>query len=126
MASSDYRLCDVCDGKVFYDSNLNYENGISTWNTNPPFRITGEEQFNDPEILHKAGTRLDSLGDWAVICTECAKTHKTIVEPIGSAKTTKLIIEECLQITLDYKNDDHYNGWMDFRDEIRKHFGIED
>lgn len=37
----------------------------------------------------------------------------------------ELLIEECLQITLDYKNDDHYNGWMDFRDEIRKHFGVE-
>lgn len=25
MAMSDYRLCDVCDGKAFYDLNLNYE-----------------------------------------------------------------------------------------------------
>lgn len=37
-----------------------------------------------------------------------------------------LLIQECTDLTLDYKNDDHYNGWLDFRDEIRKHFGIEE
>jgi len=36
-----------------------------------------------------------------------------------------LLIQECTALTLDYKNDDHYNGWLDFRDEIRRHFGIE-
>lgn len=36
-----------------------------------------------------------------------------------------LIIERCVELTLDYKNEDHYNGWLDYRDEIKKHFGIE-
>lgn len=40
-------------------------------------------------------------------------------------KFAKLIIEECSELTLDYKNDQHYNGWLDYRDEIKKHFGIQ-
>jgi hypothetical protein len=38
----------------------------------------------------------------------------------------KLVIEECSELTLDYKSDDHYNGWLDYRTEIRKHFGIKE
>lgn len=40
-------------------------------------------------------------------------------------KFARLIIEECTSITLDYKNDQHYQGWLDYRDEIKKHFEIE-
>ena len=78
MASSDYRLCDVCESKAFYDSNLNYE-----WSKDDaPFRFAGKEQFDNPELNQKYGMRLDYVGDWAVICSDCAKTHKTIVVPI--------------------------------------------
>ena len=28
--------------------------------------------------------------------------------------------ERILDMTLDYKNDDHYQGWLDFRDECAK------
>lgn len=56
MAAADYRLCDVCAGKVFYDANLNYDYD----------RESGEY-------------KLDYLGDWAVICDDCAKTHKCVV-----------------------------------------------
>lgn len=56
MALADYRLCDVCDHKVFYDANLNYER-------------TRESPFY----------KLDYLGDWAVICEDCAKTYKCVV-----------------------------------------------
>ena len=82
MAAADYRLCDVCDGKVFYDANLNYERGReSEWAKRlPPYRVAGKEQGSaeyDDYFL-----RLDHLGDWAVICSACAKTHKTIVVPI--------------------------------------------
>jgi len=82
MAAADYRLCDVCDGKVFYDANLNYERGgDDEWaKRKAPFRWAGEDQGkpeNDDWLL-----RLDFLGDWAVICSACAKTHKTIVVPI--------------------------------------------
>lgn len=40
-------------------------------------------------------------------------------------KFAELIIQECAELTLDYKNDDHYNGWLDYRDKIRQHFGVE-
>lgn len=37
-------------------------------------------------------------------------------------KFTQLVINECAELTLDYKNDQHYNGWIEYRDHIRKHF----
>jgi len=82
MAAADYRLCDVCGSKVFYDANLNYARGSDDeWaKRRAPFRWAGEEQGkpeHDDWLL-----RLDHLGDWAVICNDCAKTHKTIVVPI--------------------------------------------
>lgn len=40
-------------------------------------------------------------------------------------KFAELIVKECAELTLDYKNDEHYNGWLDYRDEIKKHFGVE-
>lgn len=83
MAMSDYRLCDVCEGKAFYDSNLNYGCGTDQWyRDDPPFRFAGKDQYNNPDLNQKHGTRLDYLGDWAVICHDCAKTYKTIVVPI--------------------------------------------
>jgi hypothetical protein len=82
MAAADYRLCDVCDNKVFYDSNLNYVWGRDEYNAHiAPFRTNGEAT-DYMEDRHEM--RLDYLGDWAVICTECAKTHKTIVVPIDT------------------------------------------
>jgi hypothetical protein len=81
MALADYRLCDVCGEKVFYDANLNYNEG----GTSAPFRISGEPQYEKPELLAKYGTTLDYLGDWAVICEDCARTHKCVVVPIDFA-----------------------------------------
>ena len=86
MASSNYRLCDVCDGKVFHDSNLSYEFEPSEYRDTPPFRIAGAEQNEDPEANHKYGMRLGYLGDWAVLCEDCAKTHKTQIVKIDSDK----------------------------------------
>lgn len=37
----------------------------------------------------------------------------------------ELIVRECTELTLDYKNDEHYKGWLDYRDEIKSHFGVE-
>lgn len=83
MAMSDYRLCDVCDGKAFYDSNLNYGSGTDEWHkSDQPFRVAGDDQYSKPDLNQKHGMRLDYLGDWAVICCDCAKTHKTIVVPL--------------------------------------------
>lgn len=86
MAMSDYRLCDVCEGKAFYDARLNYGDGTDEWHKNdPPFRIAGEDQYSKLDFNQKYGTRLDYVGDWAVLCHDCAKTHKTIVVPIDSS-----------------------------------------
>lgn len=60
MSYCDYRHCDACDAKAFYDANLNYEQPAPE----------GESIRGWPE------TKLDSLGDWVVLCRECAKTHE--------------------------------------------------
>lgn len=82
MAAADYRLCDVCNGKAFYDSNLGYEDGTDEFSAQqPPYRVAGEEQYADPALNQRYGMRLGYLGDWAVLCDDCAKTHKVqIVE----------------------------------------------
>ena len=49
MAYADYKLCDVCDGKVFYDSNLSYEDG-SDAHESTPYRVAGKEQYEDPAL----------------------------------------------------------------------------
>lgn len=38
----------------------------------------------------------------------------------------ELIILECAHLGLDYKNDQHYRGWLDYRDFIKKYFGVKD
>ena len=83
MAMADYRLCDVCGGKVFYDANLNYDQGPDEWHDTPPFKEVGEPQYQSDDLNKRAGYRLDYLGDWAVLCTSCAKTYKTVILPIG-------------------------------------------
>lgn len=40
-------------------------------------------------------------------------------------KFAELIVRECAELTLDYKSETYYNGWLDYRDEIKKHFGLE-
>jgi hypothetical protein len=40
-------------------------------------------------------------------------------------KFAELIIQECATLTLDHRSDDYYQGWLDYRDEIRQHFGVE-
>ncbi len=83
MASVDYRLCDLCERKAFYDANLNYDfgqrgkNGAAWENPEQPFRVAGEDQ--------SYGAQLDYLGDWAVLCTDCAKTHRTQIVPREAA-----------------------------------------
>ncbi len=57
MAAADYRLCDICNCKTFYDSNLDYD-----WNN------------------YNKTTGLSRTGDWAVICEDCATTHEVIIQ----------------------------------------------
>jgi len=68
MAAANYRLCDVCDRKTFYDSNLNYE-----WLEYPEPGVL----FND-KPSHMG---LDNLGAWAVLCKDCAKAHRAVIVP---------------------------------------------
>ena len=43
------------------------------------------------------------------------------------AKFAELIVRECASLTLDFSKPsaDYYHGWLDYRDEILKHFGVE-
>lgn len=73
MAGADYKHCDFCGRKAFYDAKLAY--------TEPdkdelPFLEVGESQCG-----FKFG--LGNLGDWAVLCSDCAKTHKTAIVSRG-------------------------------------------
>ncbi len=39
-------------------------------------------------------------------------------------KFAELIVQECANLTLDYKNHDHYMGWVDHGEAIAEHFGV--
>ena len=65
MARGDYRGCDVCDEKAFYDANLSYEDGREN-RRDPPYRVAGKEQYDDAALCDKYGLRLGYVGDWAV------------------------------------------------------------
>jgi hypothetical protein len=80
MAGADYKNCTLCGRKAFYDANLNYVFGEDS--DLPPYREAGKPQYEDPELNKKHGAQLDRVGDWAVLCHDCAKTHKTIIVPI--------------------------------------------
>jgi hypothetical protein len=64
MSMADYRACDVCGGKAFYDASLHYpEEG---------------EQTESPNVPMGAGAI-------KVLCRKCAKTHTLVV--IEKSKT---------------------------------------
>ncbi len=74
MASADYRTCDMCGGKAFYDANLSYD-----------FPDEGEEATR--QVGKICGNhKLDYVGDWAVLCTDCSKTHRCVIEPIDGTE----------------------------------------
>jgi hypothetical protein len=72
MALSDYRLCDVCGGKAFYDANLNYKEAD-----------VGDTVYRTAGARNYFSYALDMLGDWAVLCEKCAKTHRCAIVPKG-------------------------------------------
>ena len=45
---------------------------------------------------------------------------------VWAEKFAELIIQECAGLTLDHRNADYYQGWLDYRDEIRQHFGVKE
>lgn len=63
MAAADYRLCDVCSRKTFYDAELNYDIAPAGHPLAPDY-IPGP-----------------SLGAWKVLCVECVKAHEVIIRP---------------------------------------------
>jgi hypothetical protein len=82
MAYADYRLCDVCGGKAFYDSNLSYEfDGDETeYTVGPLVAQNGEPQ----------SYRLAYLASWAVVCMDCSKEWTARVvkrEPAGERES---------------------------------------
>ena len=44
----------------------------------------------------------------------------------GIVRFAELIIQECQNLTIDYKNDQHYYGWLDHRNAIKEHFEDEE
>jgi hypothetical protein len=44
---------------------------------------------------------------------------------LDAEKFAQLIIQECATLTLDHRSDDYYQGWLDYREDIRQHFGVE-
>lgn len=96
MAMADYRCCDVCGGKAFYDANLNYEDGGNEFAKNrEPFKIAGAQQYDKPDLLKEYGTRLDYVGDWCVICTDCSKTHRIVIEKIEAPAESGSLTYPC-------------------------------
>ncbi|MFN3169254.1 MAG: hypothetical protein ACE37E_01015 [Hyphomicrobiales bacterium] len=58
MALADYKRCDVCGGKAFYDANITDPRYVATWDDS-------EDEF-EPVGL-------------AVLCSGCNKTHKAVI-----------------------------------------------
>jgi hypothetical protein len=71
MSSLDYRSCDVCGTKTFYDAELAYHEVESEHDVK--YLKVGKKQHSNSEY----GLCLDNLGDWAVLCKECSKKYKT-------------------------------------------------
>ena len=83
MAAADYRLCDKCGGKTFYDANLNYGNR----HDGEPYREAGQEQ---------TWNSLEDVGDWAVLCRRCAKTHRTAIAEIAPTGRSVVLPQELI------------------------------
>lgn len=56
MALADYRLCDICECKTFYDAGLNYDYDAAT-----------------------GDIKLERVGAMKVICEECAEKFDVVI-----------------------------------------------
>ena len=72
--------------------------------------------------------QLDQLAliakDYAYVTVKNYIDNSAEFEQAYLEKFAELLVKECVELTLDYKNDEHYKGWLDYRDEIKKHFGV--
>jgi hypothetical protein len=69
MALADYRLCDKCGTKAFYDANLKFYDIPTRDNPMP-----------EDELIRDSHVRLDYVGDWVVICRTCAKKFRCVID----------------------------------------------
>lgn len=81
MARVDYRCCDVCGIQTIYDANLHWNRNntndcIYTYNNRSRHRRLVKEN-NKPTNL-----TLGHLGNWAVLCLDCAKKYEFKIVPI--------------------------------------------
>ena len=74
-------------------------------------------------MTHIMNPRLQELMYQAGIVSASSRGDIT-TDKLQLEKFAELIINECSQLTLDYRNEQHYNGWIEYRDEIRYHFNI--
>ena len=75
MAGADYRDCDVCGDKVFYDACLCYE-----------FDEGKTTLKNNKEVPYYLG----NLGNWIVLCKDCSKKYELQVVTKKTKKVKKL------------------------------------
>lgn len=61
MAMADYKACDLCGAKAFYDADVTDRRYVATW---------------DPGVAEG----WDPVGI-AVLCPDCNKTHEAIILP---------------------------------------------
>lgn len=61
-----------------------------------------------------------------VYCSENGLYHKdgSPMKLSELEQFAELLITECAELTLDYKNNQYYTGWLDYRDAIRAHFDM--
>jgi hypothetical protein len=38
----------------------------------------------------------------------------------------ELVVDESAILTLDYGSAEYYQGWLDYRREIKRHFGVKE
>jgi hypothetical protein len=76
------------------------------------------------ERIEKLGEQADLLGEFTP--TKIPGRYVGYITEEQILKFAELIIRECAELTLDHKNDDYYTGWLDYRDEIKRHFGVDE
>ena len=70
--------------------------------------------------------RIKELADQAELTIRTGRGNTYMSHPEFNKKFAELIVRECAELTIDYKNESYYNGWLDYRDEIKQHFGVEE
>lgn len=63
-----YKRCGVCGGNTFDESTLNFK------------ASSQEASIRDMGDIDPHNRSLESLGDWAVLCTTCSKTYRTTIQ----------------------------------------------